>query len=115
MVDYVQTKAQFLARLQGNQPMTLLLRDLVETLFVEAADPVAAIEGVIGAGGATAQTLPQTTTTALEDIADAINTTGKFAGKMVINNTTSNLLLAADATAAGEWTDLGGTPVHTPV
>jgi hypothetical protein len=115
MTDYVQTKAQLLARLEGNQPTTLLMRDIVETLFTEGVDPVAAIEGVIGEGGNTAQTLPSRTTVQLEDIGDAINITGKFITKVVINATTGLLVKANGPDAADLWLNLDGTTAHTPV
>lgn len=56
------------------------------------------------------------TTTALAAVANAINTTGKYKGKMVFNDTTGILSVAADSTAAAVWKNAGtGVTTHTPV
>lgn len=115
MVDYVQTKAQLLARLTGNQQPTLLMRDIIETLFTNGLDKVAEIEGVIGENGSTAQTLVQRSTTSLEDVDHAINTAEKFLGKVVINATSGVLVWAAGPLPNDPWNNLDGTTAHTPV
>lgn len=111
----VQTKAQLLSRFRGTQPEQLLYRDLIETLYTLAIDEVAAIEGVIGDGGSTAQSIPRSTTAALEAVANAINTTGKFAGKVVINTTAGTIVTADGPLVDDEWNALDGTTAHTPV
>lgn len=58
----------------------------------------------------------QTATTAqLEDVDDAINTTGKYVGKMVYNTTTGIPVFADSAAAAGVWAEADGTNEHSPV
>jgi hypothetical protein len=55
------------------------------------------------------------TTAALAAIANAVNTTGKYKGKMVFNETTGILVVAADTTAAAVWKNAGsGATAHTP-
>lgn len=55
------------------------------------------------------------TTTALVAIGNAINTTGKFKGKQVFNETTGILVIAADSTAGAVWKNAGtGATAHTP-
>lgn len=54
------------------------------------------------------------TTAALAAVANAINTTGKFAGKQVLNQTTNKPVWAVDGTAAGLWKDATGTTAHSP-
>jgi hypothetical protein len=55
------------------------------------------------------------TTAALAAIGNAINTTDKFKGKQVFNETTGILVIAADATAGGVWKNAGtGATAHTP-
>lgn len=51
----------------------------------------------------------------LEDVAAAINTSGKFAGKQVFNVTTSKPVFAVGASAASVWADATGSTAHTPV
>lgn len=56
------------------------------------------------------------TTAALADVADAINTTDKFKGKQVFNETTSILVIAVGPAAADVWANAGtGVTAHTPV
>lgn len=54
------------------------------------------------------------TTVALSAIGDAINTTGKFAGKLVGDATTQELMIAQDATAGGVWLNFSGGSDITP-
>jgi hypothetical protein len=57
-----------------------------------------------------------TTTTALEDITDAINTNnGKIQGSMVYNATTDCPVWATGAASGDVWVDGTGSTVHTPV
>lgn len=56
-----------------------------------------------------------TTTAALEAVGNAINTTGKYAGKMVWNATTGLPLWADGGAAADTWSISDGTATHTPV
>ena len=55
-----------------------------------------------------------TTTAALADIDDAINTTDKFAGKLVYNATTGAVCVSEGSTAAAVWNGADGTADHTP-
>lgn len=55
------------------------------------------------------------TTAALAAIANAVNTTGKFKGKQVFNETTGILVVAAGPAAADVWKNAGtGVAAHTP-
>ena len=54
------------------------------------------------------------TSAALGAIGNAINTTGKFTGKLVANSTTKQLMIAAGATAGAVWTNYGGGSDITP-
>ena len=58
---------------------------------------------------------PALTIAALEDVADAINTTGKYTGKMVVVLSSGLILTATGATAADVWRGSDGTTVATPV
>jgi hypothetical protein len=56
------------------------------------------------------------TTAALAAVGNAINTTGKYQGKMVFNSTTNILVVAVGSTAASVWANAGtGVTAHTPV
>ena len=46
---------------------------------------------------------PSRTSTQLQDVADSINTTGKFAGRQVWNTTTGLPAFATDGTPTGVW------------
>lgn len=61
------------------------------------------------------QTLPRSTTAALEDVGDDINTAGKISGKAVINTTTGAIVTADGTDADDVWLALDGTTAHTPV
>ena len=64
----------------------------------------------------TGQVFDTATTAQLTAIGNAINTTNKYAGKIVRNTTTGRYVQALDATAGGTWNSLadGTTAVHTP-
>ncbi len=64
---------------------------------------------------ASAQNIPRSTTAALNAIANAINTTNKFANKVLINTTTGTIVTSAGATAGALWLNLDGTTANTPV
>lgn len=53
-------------------------------------------------------------TAALGAIGNAINTTGKYTGKLVADATTKNLMIASGATAGSVWTNYGGGADITP-
>lgn len=56
------------------------------------------------------------TTAALAAVGNAINTSGKYAGKLVFNTTTGILVVANGALAADTWKNAGtGVVAHTPV
>lgn len=55
------------------------------------------------------------TTTQLTDITDAINTSGKSDGKVVLNVTTGVFVVANGAAAGDTWKTLAGNVAHTPV
>ena len=59
--------------------------------------------------------LTTSTIAALEDVADAINTTGKYTGKMVVVLSSGLILTATGAAAADVWRGSDGTTVATPV
>lgn len=54
------------------------------------------------------------TSVALGAIGNAINTTGKFAGKLVGDATTKNLMIAVGATAGSVWANYSGGSDITP-
>lgn len=58
---------------------------------------------------------PVATTARLEDVDDPINTTGKYAGKMVYNTTTGIPVWADSNAADGTWSGADGAVDHTPV
>lgn len=69
--------------------------------------------GIKDAVGAALVTV--STTAALAENTDAINTTGKYKGKPVFNETTGILVVAAGAAAADVWKNAGtGATAHTP-
>jgi hypothetical protein len=51
----------------------------------------------------------------LEDIANAINTTGKYTGKMVVVLASGLIFTASGSTASAVWRASDGTTVATPV
>lgn len=62
-----------------------------------------------------AAVLATATTAQLTNIAHAVNTTGKYLGKQVVNTTTGILVLAAGAGAGAAWNNCGtGAVAHTP-
>lgn len=55
-------------------------------------------------------------TAALAAAGNAVNTTGKFTGKLLFNTDTGILVAAAGASAASVWKNVGtGATAHTPV
>lgn len=66
-----------------------------------------------GTGGTVAYFVTATAA-ALGDLTNAINTTGKFAGKQVWDSTNNVPLWAKGATAGAVWIDGAGTTVITP-
>lgn len=66
-----------------------------------------------GTGG-TVEYFVTATAAALGDLTNAINTTGKFAGKQVWDSTNNVPLWAKGATAGAVWIDGAGTTVITP-
>lgn len=58
---------------------------------------------------------PTSTTAALEAIGNAINTTGKRTGKLVINTTSNKLVRSQGAAAGSTWISVDGATTHTPV
>jgi hypothetical protein len=55
------------------------------------------------------------TTAALAENTDAINTEGKYEGKPVFNTTTNILVIATGAAAGDVWANAGtGVTAHTP-
>ena len=59
--------------------------------------------------------LPATAVVDLEDIANAINTTGKYTGKMAVVLATGLIFTATGATAGDVWKASDGTTTATPV
>jgi hypothetical protein len=68
----------------------------------------------VGSAGAFQPFLTDTKTN-FEDIANAINTTGKYAGKQVWSTTDSLPVWAVGAAAADVWVDGTGATEYTPV
>lgn len=59
-------------------------------------------------------TLHEATTTQLGDATHAINTTGKYTGKFVLNTTTNILQVAKGAEATDDWQPVTGATAVTP-
>lgn len=59
-------------------------------------------------------TLFTATTANLSSAAHAINTTNKFAGKLVLDTTTNKLQVALGADATSQWRPVDGTTAVTP-
>lgn len=59
--------------------------------------------------------LPASTVANLEDIGNAINTAGKYTGKMVVVLATGLIFTATGATAGDAWKASDGTTTATPV
>lgn len=69
---------------------------------------------VTGAVTSTALILPTSTAALLGDAADAINTTGKVAGKAVVDLATGLIYTATGDGAADDWVASDGTTSVTP-
>ena len=74
-----------------------------------------AISTAVADSAATLVERVSTTTTALEDVADAINTVDKYAGKMVWNATTGIPDWADGPLDEDTWSGADGAVDHTPV
>lgn len=74
-----------------------------------------AISTAVATSAATLVARVSTTTAALEAVANAINTTDKYAGKMVWNATTGLPLWADGPLAADTWSLATGVATHSPV
>lgn len=59
--------------------------------------------------------LPATTVADLEAVGNAINTTGKYAGKMVVVLATGLIFTATGAAAADAWKASDGTTTASPI
>lgn len=55
-----------------------------------------------------------TTTAAINAVANAVNTTGKFFGKILLNTTTSKLVVAQGGAAADTWKSCDAATTYTP-
>ena len=69
--------------------------------------------GSLTLGGSFA--LPTSTVADLEAVGNAINTTGKYTGKMVVVLATGLIFTATGATAADVWRASDGTTVASPI
>lgn len=87
----------------------------VRTITAGAGISVADGNGVAGNPTITSTDVLQNLTAAnIAAIANAINTTGKAAGKMVWDTTNSKIKVATGALAASTWVDASGTNPVTP-
>ena len=68
--------------------------------------------GSLTLGGSFA--LPTATAAAVADIANAINTTGKYTGKMVVDYATGIIYTAVGATAGSDWAPSDASGLVTP-
>jgi hypothetical protein len=59
--------------------------------------------------------LPTSTAADVADITNAINTTGKYAGKMVVSYATGIIYTAVGATAASDWAPSDASGLVTPI
>jgi hypothetical protein len=69
--------------------------------------------GTITLGGQFA--LPTSTAAAVADITNAINTTGKYTGKMVVDYSSGIIYTAVGATAGSDWAPSDASGLVTPV
>jgi len=79
--------------------------------------PVTSTNGFVGdvTGDVTGTViLPSTTTAALGAIGNAINTTGKVTGKMVVDLSSGLIYTATGAAAGSAWYGSDGTAAITP-
>lgn len=76
--------------------------------------PVVSNNGFVGAITSTTLILPTSTAALLGDAADAINTTGKVAGKAVVDLATGFIYTATDDGATDDWVASDGTTAITP-
>jgi hypothetical protein len=90
--------------------MDIIASNLVDAVDAQAADVAEVLASDLG------PLLDRVSTTAaLAAVGNAINTTGKYAGKQVFNETTGILVVAAGAAAADVWKNAGtGATAHTP-
>jgi len=87
----------------------------VRTISAGAGISIANGDGVAGNPTITSTDVLQNLTSAnIAAIANAINTTGKAAGKMVWDTTNSKIKVATGALAASTWVDADGTNAVTP-
>lgn len=91
--------------------MDIIAANLVAAVDAQAADVAEVLDPELG------PLLDRVSTTAaLAAVGNAINTTGKFKGKQVYNETTGILVVASGAAAADPWKNAGtGADAHTPV
>jgi hypothetical protein len=84
---------------------------MTDVTTANLAQETAAVKDAVGAALATVST-----TAALAAVGNAINTTGKYKGKQVFNETTGILVIAADGLPASVWKLCStGATTHTPV
>ena len=87
----------------------------VRTITAGAGISIANGDGVAGNPTITStDVLQNLTATDIAAIANAINTTGKAAGKMVWDTTNTKIKVATGALAASTWVDADGTNAVTP-
>lgn len=58
---------------------------------------------------------PSVIATDIASLTAAINTTGKYEGKMIWDSTNKRLMRAAGGTAAAEWAVVDGSTQVTPI
>lgn len=76
------------------------------TTLENIRDHISALVGLVGT---------TSTTAALAAVGNAINTTGKTTGKVVLNTTDGALYRASGTAAAAPWNQVGGGTAITPV
>jgi hypothetical protein len=91
-----------------------LLYDLLDSAGALPVTPTGGASGTLATHLAN-PVIPRSTSTELEDVEDAINTTDKIAGKAVINTTSGAIVTAEGAAADDVWLGLDGTTDHTPI
>lgn len=92
------------------------IKTALDVVAVTAANVGAVLVQAVTAqkNGVDAALANTATTAQLAALADPINTTGKFTGKLVLNTTTNVIVAATGSTAASTWVAAGAV-AHTPV
>ncbi len=81
----------------------------------ETGDDGVTTAAAIATTAATLRGRDTATTAQLASLAATINTTDKYAGKIVFNTTANTLVSAISSAASGHWYSAAGADTHTPI